>query len=91
MSLKINQIVKYFNKAIYPKNSVNVPESKIDEIYSHLREEQTRIVPRPIENIKLNDLKNVKSSKSQLPVYAGVKYMPDIMAEKLVNDLMDKK
>ncbi len=68
-----------------------MPESKIEEIYSHLKEDQTRVVPKPIENIKLNDLKNVKSSLSQLPVYSGVKYMPDIMAEKLVNDLLDKK
>jgi hypothetical protein len=42
-------------------------------------------------NLKINDLKNVKSNKISNPIYSGIKYMPDIMAERLVCEILDKK
>jgi hypothetical protein len=92
--LKINLKVSLINLAIYPNKieSKSTIEIRMPEVINHFKEEETRQVPKPIEmNMKLNDLRNIKTGKHSLPTNSGVKYMPDIMAERLVCEILDKK
>mgnify|MGYP000219860569 CR=1 FL=1 len=76
-------------KALSPSHGLQWHDA---EVINHLNEEEARQVPKPIQmNIKLNDIKNIKSSKQSLSSNQGVKYMPDIMAERLVCEILDKK
>jgi hypothetical protein len=68
----------------------------LDELYVNINngDDDNLETPFPtnLVGIKLNDLKNVKNiNKNNNAVNYGVKYIPDVMAERLVDDILEGK
>jgi hypothetical protein len=96
----INQIKQDYDYEYDIEHEIN-PRKNAD---NNCGEENVEIVPRPldikyevVDTVKLNDFKSNKSQKiiapsvSNLSINQNVLYMPDHVASKLVNDILNSK